>query len=225
MKEFKTVNLVISGVGGQGVVHMGQIIASAAHMSGFDVFSAEVSGMSQGSGSVFTTVRYGSRVYSPVFGEGEGDILIALELLEAVRYVHYLKPDGKILANLQTIIPAIESLKCAPYPILAELCLRKRIRSVILVPGFEIALELGNAKLANCVMLGVLSTLLEFPRRAWLKAMTELLSQDDLEKKHIAFGKGLSWLQESHPDSPIQSIHNPMRTGHAPDLLPSRILA
>jgi hypothetical protein len=129
------------------------------------------------------------------------------------------------VANLQTIIPAIESLKCAPSPKHAELHLRKRTRNAILVPALEIAMDLGNAKLSNCVMLGILSTLLEFPSRAWMKAMTELYSQDDLERKHIAFSKGIAWLQETHPDAPNQHIDGVMHICRAPDLLHNRILA
>ena len=225
MKEFKTVNMLISGVGGQGVLHMAQIIASAAHRSGFDVFSAEVRGMSQGSGSLFTAVRYGSRVCSPVFGEGEGDILIALELLEAVRYADYLKPDATVLANLQKIVPVIESLKCAPYPRHAEFYLRKRTRNAFLVPALEIALELGDARLAHIVMLGVLSTLLEFPRKAWLKAMSELLSPDNREGRHTAFDKGIDWLQQTHPGAQNEHIDSAMRISHARALPPNRIFA
>ena len=225
MKEFKTINLVISGVGGQGVAHTGQIIATAAHKSGFEVFNAEVHGMTQGSGSVFTTVRYGTRVYSPSFSEGSSDFLVALELLEAVRYVNYLKPNGIVLANVQKIIPAIESLKCAPYPKHAELYLRKRTSSVILIPGLEISLALGNAKLANCVLLGVLSTLVEFPREAWLKAMTELSPRDNLQNNRIAFMEGIAWLRESHAADALQRIYNSRRFSHAPDLMPGWIPA
>jgi indolepyruvate ferredoxin oxidoreductase beta subunit len=220
MKEFKIVNVVISGVGGQGVVHTGQVIASAAHKSGLEVFTAEVHGMSQGSGSVFTTVRYGSRVYSPSFSEGDGDILVALELLEAVRYVNYLKPDGIVLANVQKIVPVMESLKCAPYPIHAELYLQKRTSGVILIPGLQIALTLGNANLTNYVLLGVLSTLVGFPRQAWLNAITELFSQDNLQTSRIAFMKGIAWFRESHADGASQCIGSSRQFCHAPDPLP-----
>jgi indolepyruvate ferredoxin oxidoreductase beta subunit len=198
MSKSKVTNLVIAGVGGQGVVLAGMIISSAARRSGFEVFNAEVHGMSQRGGSVFTTVRYGSSINSARFDEGKGDILVALELLEAVRYLNYLKPGGIALVSQQRIVPAIESLKLVPYPVNTEVFMRRRAGSVVFIPGLEIALALGNAQLSNGVVLGVLSTLLEFPEDAWLKAMSELFSQHNFEKNRTAFAKGIAWAQESH---------------------------
>jgi len=198
MSNSKGTNIVITGVGGQGVVLAGMIISSAACRSGFEVFNAEVLGMPQRGGSVFAAVRYGSSVNSARIDEGNGDILVALELLEAIRYLNYLKSGGVALVNQQRIVPAIESPKLAPYPVNIDVFMRRRAGSVVFIPGLEIAWELGNTELSNCVVLGVLSTLLEFPEDAWLGAMSELFTRHDFEKNHTAFGKGIAWAQESH---------------------------
>jgi indolepyruvate ferredoxin oxidoreductase beta subunit len=190
-------NLVITGVGGQGVVLAALIVCSAARRSGFQALNTEVHGMSQRGGSVFTTVRYGSTIDSARIDEGSADILVSLELLEAVRYLNYLRPGGLALVNQQRIIPAVESLKTAPYPANIEVFMRRRAGSVLFIPGLEIALELGNAQLSNGVLLGV-STMLEFPEDAWLGAMSELFGRHDFETNRTAFGKGITWARESH---------------------------
>jgi indolepyruvate ferredoxin oxidoreductase beta subunit len=198
MSKSKLTNLVISGVGGQGVVLVGLLISSAARRSGYEVANAELHGMSQRGGSVFTTVRYGSSVNSARLDEGNGDILVALELLEAVRYLNYLKPGGIALVNQQRIVPAIDSLKLAPYPVNIDIFMRRRAGIVVFIPGLEIALGLGNAQLSNCVVLGVLSTIIEFPEDAWLEAMSELFTRHDFERNRSAFRRGIAWAQESH---------------------------
>lgn len=192
-------NIVLVGVGGQGSVLAGQIIARVAMLAGLSVATSEVHGMAQRGGSVFSTVRYGSEALSPAVPEGEADVLLAFEKLEALRYLNYLKVDGLALVNDQRIVPSVESLKLAPYPDdkTIEEALRRRTEHVLIVPGLEIAQELGNPALANTVMLGALSNFLDLPHAEWRQAITELVPSQTLELNLLAFAEGALWAKKA----------------------------
>lgn len=188
-------NIIVVGVGGQGSLLAGQIIARVAMLAGLSVASSEVHGMAQRGGSVFSTVRYGRDVLSPAVPEGSADVLLAFEKLEALRYLNYLKIEGLALVNDQRIVPSVESLKLAPYPddkIIEEM-LRRRTQSVLIVPALEIAQKLGNPALTNTVMLGVLSQFLDLPKDKWRQAVTELVPPKTAELNLLAFDEGLNW--------------------------------
>lgn len=188
-------NIILVGVGGQGSVLAGQIIARVATLAGLSVVTSEVHGMAQRGGSVFSTVRYGKDVLSPAVPEGSADVLVAFEKLEALRYLNYLKVDGLALVNDQRILPSIESLKLAPYPDdkTLEETLRRRTEHVFIVPALEIAQGLGNPALANTAMLGVLSNFLDLPHAEWRQAITELVPPKTVELNLLAFDEGLTW--------------------------------
>lgn len=188
-------NIVVVGVGGQGSVLAGQIIARAAMLTGFSVATSEVHGMAQRGGSVFSTVRYGKAVLSPVVPEGAADVLLAFEKLEALRYVNYLRADGLAIVNDQRIIPSVESLKLAPYPDdkTIEEALRRRAQTVLIVPALEIAQGLGHPALTNTAMLGALSLFLALPHPGWRQAITELVPPKTIELNLLAFEEGLTW--------------------------------
>ncbi len=188
-------NIILVGVGGQGSLLAGQIIARVAMLADLAVATSEVHGMAQRGGSVFSTVRYGGDVLSPAVPEGEADILLAFEKLEALRYLNYLRSDGVALVNDQRIMPSIESLKLAPYPDdkTIEETLRRRARAVMVVPGLRIAQQLGNPTLANTVMLGALSQFLDLPQDLWRQAITELVPPKTTELNLLAFDEGLRW--------------------------------
>lgn len=195
MNTHEITNIVVVGVGGQGSVLAGQIIARAAMLAGLSVATSEVHGMAQRGGSVFSTVRYGNTVLSPAVSEGTADILLAFEKLEALRYLNYLTPNGLALVNDQCIVPSIESLKLAPYPddrTLKE-TLRRRTRSAFLVPALKIAQQIGTPTLTNTVMLGALSHFLDLPQDAWRSAVTELVPPKTVELNLLAFDEGLQW--------------------------------
>ncbi len=194
-------NIIVVGVGGQGSLLAGQIIARVATLADLAVATSEVHGMAQRGGSVFSTVRYGKDVLSPAVPEGEADILLAFEKLEALRYLNYLKSEGLALVNDQRILPSVESLKLAPYPddnTLEEM-LRRRARTVMLVPGLKIAQQLGNPALTNTVMLGALSQFLDLPQDKWRHAITELVPPKTVELNLVAFDEGLRWAQRHAP--------------------------
>lgn len=195
MSERHVKNIVLAGVGGQGSLLAGQIIARVATLAGLSVATSEVHGMAQRGGSVFSTVRYGSEVFSPAVPEGEADVLLAFEKLEALRYLSYLKVDGLALVNDQRIAPSVESLKLASYPEDAKIkeTLHRRAGTVFIVPGLEIAQGLGNPALANTVLLGALSTFLDLPQEEWRQAIVELVPPKMLELNHLAFEEGVTW--------------------------------
>ena len=101
----KVLNITLAGVGGQGTLLAGEILCNVALLSGRDVKKSEVHGMAQRGGSVSTQIRYGSKVYSPIIGRGEADVLVAFEKMEAVRYAEFLKPSGMAVINDAEIIP------------------------------------------------------------------------------------------------------------------------
>jgi indolepyruvate ferredoxin oxidoreductase beta subunit len=185
-------NIVLAGVGGQGSVRAGQIIARAAVLNGLEVATSEVHGMAQRGGSVFSTVRVGQGVYSPVIPEGEADYLVAFEKLEALRYLTHLRPGGTALVNDQRITPTIEALKHAPYPEdeAVQETLARRTGHLQVIPGLEVALSLGNPRLANTVLLGALSTHLELTQPAWRQALVELVPPATLDLNLRAFDEG-----------------------------------
>jgi len=150
----KVFNIVIAGVGGQGVLMASKVLAESALAGGMDAKQNEVHGMAQRGGSVISFVRIGKKVYSPVVTPGTADLLISFEPLEALRYVHYLKPRGLLVYNTVTINPSTVASGMATYPPdvaeqIARACPGAR--------GFDalaIAKAAGNAKAVNMVMVG-----------------------------------------------------------------------
>src|SRR5512135_3111205 len=124
-------NILIAGVGGQGVLLTSKIIAEAALLSGLDVKQSEVHGMAQRGGSVLSQVRFGDRVYSPIVSEGEADLLIGFEPLETARYLHYLKDDGAVIYNTRTIGTIGVSIAAEKYPPDINEVIRSRARTVM----------------------------------------------------------------------------------------------
>jgi indolepyruvate ferredoxin oxidoreductase, beta subunit len=196
MTAWGITNIVFAGVGGQGSVLAGQIVARAASLEGHRVVTSEVHGMAQRGGSVFTAVRYGPEVFSPVVAEGEADYLLAFERLEALRYLPYLRADGVALVNDQRIAPPVEGLRVAPYPNNVEELLRGWAQTAVLVPGLDVALRLGNPKLANTVLLGALSRFLDFEDECWHRALEERVPGRTLESNLAAFQAGADAAQE-----------------------------
>lgn len=150
-------NIMIVGVGGQGSLLASRILGNAVLLQGYDVKVSEVHGMSQRGGSVVTYVRYGEKVHSPVICRGEADIILAFELLEASRWVSFLKPDGVLVVNTQQINPMPVITGAAEYPEnLVESMKNTGIR-VIAADALEIAREAGNEKATNVALIGLMA--------------------------------------------------------------------
>jgi indolepyruvate ferredoxin oxidoreductase beta subunit len=147
-------NIVIAGVGGQGVLLASKVLAESALASGMDVKQNEVHGMAQRGGSVISFVRIGEEVFSPVVIPGTADILISFEPLEALRYVHYLKPGGMLVYNKVTINPSTVATGLATYPADVEEQIAKACPDALGIDALSIARKAGNDKAVNMVMVG-----------------------------------------------------------------------
>lgn len=166
----ETKNIMIVGVGGQGTLLTSRILGNLAIQAGFDVKLSEVHGMAQRGGSVVTFVRYGESVAEPIIEEGQVDVLIAFERLEALRYLHFLKKDGVVIVNNQRIDPITVVTGAAFYPegILETL---KESHKTIVVNGMEEARKLGQPKAFNVVVLGAAARHMTFSKEEWVKVI------------------------------------------------------
>jgi indolepyruvate ferredoxin oxidoreductase, beta subunit len=147
-------NIVIAGVGGQGVLMASKVLAESALACGMDVKQNEVHGMAQRGGSVISFVRIGEEVFSPVVMPGSADILISFEPLEALRYLHYLKPGGKLVYNNISINPSTVASGLAIYPTDVEEQIAANCKNAHGIDALSLAREAGNAKAVNMVMVG-----------------------------------------------------------------------
>ncbi|MDR0477134.1 MAG: indolepyruvate oxidoreductase subunit beta [Desulfobulbaceae bacterium] len=156
----KAGNILFTGVGGQGILLASELTALALLSAGFDAKKSEVHGMAQRGGSVTAQLRFGARVYGPLIAMGTADVQVAFEMMEAVRYLPYLRPNATVVVNTQKILPPLVATGQASYPenILQNLTERKI--SFLSLDAFEIARQVGESKTANVVMVGALSALL-----------------------------------------------------------------
>ncbi len=184
-----TKNIMIVGVGGQGTLLTSRILGGITIHAGFDVKLSEVHGMAQRGGSVVTFVRYGEKVAEPIVEEGQADVLIAFERLEAYRYAHYLKKDGVLILNDQRIDPMPVVIGAAVYPENIIEMLQSR-HKVIAVDAMSIAKELGNARTFNIVVLGVAAQHMDFSKEDWLEVIEKLVPPKTVEINKKAFVTG-----------------------------------
>jgi indolepyruvate ferredoxin oxidoreductase beta subunit len=142
----KTINVLIVGVGGQGILLTSELLSEAAMEAGYDVKKSEVHGMAQRGGVVSSHVRIGERIYSPLIKEGETDVLLAFEAAEALRWVHFLKTDGTVVLNDLRLIPPIALIKGFKYPDRPVELIKNRMKNVKPIHAVRIAQNLGNIK-------------------------------------------------------------------------------
>jgi len=189
----KNCNFLLAGVGGQGTILASKVLSEVALEAGYDVKKSEVHGMAQRGGSVNTHIRWNvERVYSPLIGLGEADVLLAFEQAEALRYFEYLRSGGIAIVNQHTIKPITVTSGGAHYPTEKELrtVLGAVTDQLYIVPGTAIAQDLGNVRTANVVLLGALSTLLDVPEKTWLHVLEERVPPKFVALNHLAFSKG-----------------------------------
>ena len=182
-------NIMVVGVGGQGTLLTSRIIGKTALAAGYDVKLSEVHGMAQRGGSVVTFVRYGTKVYEPVCEEGSVDVLISFERLEALRYAHFLKPDGVIVVNDTRIDPMTVVIGKAEYPemIIEKLSGEHKLYSI---DGAAVAKELGNSKVLNSVVLGLAAKYIGFSEAEWLEIVKATVPPKTIEINTKAFKAG-----------------------------------
>lgn len=188
MKETK--NAILVGVGGQGAILISKIMTNGLSAAGYDVKQSEVHGMAQRGGSVSTQVRWGEKVYGPVFGHGEADLMVALEEMEAVRYAPFLKPDGVAVINNYRQESLTTAAGLAKYP---EGCIEamKANYKTIIVDANRIAEELGNSKCMNVVLFGAMCDSLGVPEVDWEQVVADTVPQKvrDLNVKAFRAGR------------------------------------
>ena len=182
-------NIMVVGVGGQGTLLTSRIIGKTALGAGYDVKLSEVHGLAQRGGSVVTFVRFGEKVYEPVCEEGSVDILISFERLEALRYAHFLKRDGVLVVNDCRIDPMTVVIGAKEYPsnIIEGL---KKEHTVYTIDAQKIALELGNSKVLNSVVLGFAADYIGFDKETWENTIASTVPAKTIEINQKAFACG-----------------------------------
>ena len=184
-------SIMIVGVGGQGSLLASKMLGHVVMQAGYDVKVSEVHGKSQRGGSVVTYVKYSDeKVWSPVINEGEADIIISFELLEAARWVGFLKKDGAVVVNNQEIAPMPVITGAAVYPENIGEKLSQIGVNLKLVDALKLAEEAGSAKATNVVLMGAVANVLDFPEEMWQKAIDECVPPKFLELNRKAFALG-----------------------------------
>ncbi|MGI6552662.1 MAG: indolepyruvate oxidoreductase subunit beta [Clostridia bacterium] len=188
----KVTNILLVGVGGQGTVLASKILGQVAMRLGREVKVAEIHGMSQRGGSVVTQVRYGEKVYSPTIPKGKADVILAFEKLEALRWLPYLAPGGRVIVSDQEIdpMPVITGQMQYPEGILEIL---EEKSSLLVVPALELAEKAGHRKAANVVLLGVLARELKSRPGVWRELLVRTVPAHSREVNLKAFQLGLDY--------------------------------
>ncbi len=183
-------NIMIVGVGGQGSLLASRILGTLFLNEGLEVKLSEVHGMAQRGGSVVTYVRAGERVASPLISEGEADVIISFEELEAMRYLSWLKKDGTIVVNTQQINPMPVLTGATAYPKNIVDAIREKGAKVVAFDALSAALEAGNTKSANVALLGAAAKVIGYDKDAWIEAMKTTINAKFLDMNLHAFDLG-----------------------------------
>jgi indolepyruvate ferredoxin oxidoreductase beta subunit len=197
------VNVLIVGVGGQGVILVSKVLASLAQSRGLQVKQSEVHGMAKRGGTVFSHVRFGTQVWSPTIPKGEADILVALEWAEGMRWLPWLKPEtGIFVCDTKRIVPPFACLNRRPgaplrYSRETPAEVRTHVAEGYAIDATHIAEELGNERAANVVLLGALSTALDFPAEQWEAALAEFVPAKTVAINLQAFRRGRGWIEHA----------------------------
>ncbi len=182
-------SILLAGVGGQGIVMASDIISMALMASGFDVKKSELHGMAQRGGCVTSHVRYGEKVYSPISKKGDIDMLVSFEKLETLRYLDYLRPDGRIIINDEEIYPPSVNLGTESYPEDVFGTVRRYFEHTKILKASDIAARVGNFRTVSSVMIGALSCHLEIGivvwERIYNRAFPEKILKDNIEAFHL----------------------------------------
>ena len=182
-------SVLFSGVGGQGIILASKVVGRCAFSAGLDVKESELHGMAQRGGSVISHVRFGDVVHSPLIPAGKADFYVALEELEGLRYLPFLKPGARIVLNRKQVVPATVTEE-VPYPDDVQARLEQQGFAVTAVNAAEIAKQVGNMKVENIILVGALSRFLDFPLETWEAVIRELVPEKYVEVNLNAFRAG-----------------------------------
>lgn len=194
----KTINFMITGVGGQGTVLASEIMAAVGLAAGYDVKKSDLLGLSVRGGAVIGHVRWGETVFSPIVPEGRVDYLLAFEELEALRHLGQVTSTGTILVNQQKIYPVTVSTGLAEYPSeeVIDESLYATTKNIYKVPAIDLALQVGNSKVLNIVLIGALSALFDIEPSIWESVIRERVPAKFTELNIKAFNAGRDWMIE-----------------------------
>lgn len=192
MSEVK--NILLAGVGGQGIILASKILATGLIQAGYDVKMSEVHGMAQRGGSVTTQVRYGEKVYSPIIGKGQADVLVSFETMETGKWLEFLKPSGKVVVN-EFEIPSAPILACeAEYPQGVIAALKEKV-DVTVFRASELAESLGNVRTANVIIVGALVKAMGLTDIDWETVIKETVKERFVEINLKALQLGMDQVQ------------------------------
>jgi len=197
-------NVLIVGVGGQGVIMVSKILARLSQLEGLQVKQSEVHGMAKRGGSVFSHIRFGEEVWSPTIPMGEADVVLGLEWAEGLRWLRYLKPGvGTFISDTKRIVPPFscrdrshDARHGYAHHSVAEIV--SQVPSAFAPDATGMAQELGNERVANTILLGVLSTVMDFPVESWREVLPEFVPPKTLDTNLKAFEAGRAWTTQPH---------------------------
>ena len=185
----KMTNVFICGVGGQGILLSSKILSALALDQGYDVKKSEVHGMAQRGGSVVSPVRIGEKIHSPLIEEGGADFILAFEKMEALRWLHFLKPDGVAIVNTMELLPSGQET----YPEKLEDRIKEKAGKTVLLDANAMAIEAGNVRSVNVLLLGVLSNHLDFDMENWRDTLQKNVKPKTVEINLKALEMGRSF--------------------------------
>ncbi|MGO4870806.1 MAG: 2-oxoacid:acceptor oxidoreductase family protein [Roseiarcus sp.] len=203
-------NIMIVGVGGQGVLMISKALALIGQKQGFEVKQSEVHGMAKRGGVVFSHVRFGERVWSPTIAKGEADVLIALEWAEGLRWLDYLKASaGVFIADTRRIVPPFACRNRKPgattrYAQETPAEIADKVAESYALDATTIATDLGEPRAANTVLLGVLSASMDYPVEDWLSTLESLTPSKSRAINRKAFEAGRAWAEAARADPSLR---------------------
>lgn len=192
----KIYNILIVGVGGQGVILASELLSEAAMGAGFDAKKSEVHGMAQRGGVVSSHVRFGKKVFSPLVPEGQADAVLAFEAVEGLRWAHQVSERGLLVINTQRIIPPIAFTKGFDYPEDPIGQARTITKRVLSIDALEIAHKIGNPKLVNTILIGAISQELPISYEIWEKTIRRLVPRGTEGQNLAGFAEGMKLTRE-----------------------------
>lgn len=212
----RPVNVMIVGVGGQGVILVSKVLAALAQSRGLEVKQSEVHGMAKRGGTVFSHVRYGPKVWSPTIPRGEVDVLVSLEWAEGMRWLPWLEPTrGVFVCDTKRIVPPFACLARMPgaplrYSRETPAQVRDHVAEAYAIDATDIAGELGNERASNVVLLGVLAGALEFDEDDWRRVLAEFVPPKTVQVNLRAFERGLDWARRARDAGATPADASPM---------------
>lgn len=186
----KPIDIMLVGVGGQGTILATKVLAKVALDAGYDIKVSEIKGMAQRGGSVVTQLRLGPEIHAPLIPTGGADIILSFEKLEALRWLDYLKPGGNLIINDQSIKPVPVLLGVASYPDNITQYLAEKDIHLQVVDALDIAVQCGNPRAANVVLLAMLAKHMPLAKDKWIDALKAVVPERFLQINLDAFAKG-----------------------------------